>query len=63
MTGGHTCKRVSWRRFLEQQAGVDAEAREALELQKSYLQIIAGQEPKNIRTREIKPRRSKGMSR
>jgi hypothetical protein len=63
MTGGNTGKRVSWRRFLEQQAGVDAEAREALELQKSYLQIISGQEPKKIRTRQIRSRRSKGMAR
>jgi hypothetical protein len=63
MTRGNTGKRVSWRRFLEQQAGVDAEAREALELQKSYFQIITGQEPKKIRTRQIRPRKSKGMSR
>jgi hypothetical protein len=56
-------KNLSWRRFLEQQAGVDAEAREALELQKSYLQILSGKDPKKIRTRQITPRKSKGMSR
>ncbi|WP_297841979.1 TraI/MobA(P) family conjugative relaxase [uncultured Roseibium sp.] len=63
MTSGQTGKRLSWRRFLEQQAGVDAEAREALELQKSYLQIISGQDPQKIRTRQIRARKSKGMSR
>lgn len=63
MTGGLAGKRVSWRRFLEQQAGVDAEAREALELQKSYLQIISGKTPQKIRTRQIRSRKSKGMSR
>ena len=63
MTSGQSGKRLSWRRFLEQQACVDAEAREALELQKSYLQIVSGQEPQNIKTRQIRPRKSKGMSR
>ncbi|KZM47461.1 hypothetical protein OA90_25670, partial [Labrenzia sp. OB1] len=63
MTGGQNGKRLSWRRFLEQQAGVDAEAREALELQKSYLQIITGKTPQKIRTRQIRSRKSKGMSR
>ncbi|PVB60370.1 relaxase [Labrenzia sp. 011] len=63
MTGGQNGKRLSWRRFLEQQAGVDAEAREALELQKSYLQIISGKDPKKIKTRQIRPRKSKGLSR
>ena len=29
MTSGQTGKRLSWRRFLEQQAGVDAEAVDA----------------------------------
>ncbi|WJS05725.1 TraI/MobA(P) family conjugative relaxase [Roseibium aggregatum] len=63
MTRGNTGKRVSWRRFLEQQAGVDAEAREALELQKSYLQIISGKTPQKICTRQIRSRKSKGISR
>jgi hypothetical protein len=39
------------------------EAREALELQKSYLIIISGREPQKIRTRQVRPRKSKGMSR
>ncbi len=56
-------KRQSWRHFLEMQAGVDAEVREALNLQKSYLQIISGQDPQKIHTRQIIPRKSKGMSR
>ncbi len=63
MTSNQSGKRMTWRRFLEQQAGVDAEAREALELQKSYLQIISGQDPQKIRTRQIRSRKSKGMSR
>ena len=63
MTRGNTGKRVSWRRFLEQQAGVDAEAREALELQKSYLQVISGKTPQKICTRQIRSRKSKGISR
>ncbi|CTQ63460.1 TraI/MobA(P) family conjugative relaxase [Roseibium album] len=63
MTIGQPGRQLSWRRFLEQQAGVDAEAREALELQKSYLRIITGQDPQQIRTRQITSRKSKGMSR
>ncbi|TYC64015.1 relaxase [Rhodobacterales bacterium] len=56
-------QRVSWRRFLEMQMGVDPEAREALELQKSYLQIISGKEPGKLRTRQIRSRKPKGISR
>ena len=63
MTSAQNGKRLSWRRFLEQQAGVDAEAREALDLQKSYLTIISGRLPQKIRTRQIRPRKSKSMSR
>jgi len=63
MTTGQSGRRLSWRRFLEQQAGVDPEAREALELQKSYLQMIFGQDPQKIRTRQVRPRKSKGMAR
>ena len=62
MTSAQSGKRLSWRRFLEQQAGIDAEAREALELQKAYLQIVSGQVSPKIRTRQIRPRKSKGIA-
>lgn len=63
MTMTSAGKGKSWRRFLEQQAGVDAEAREALELQKAYVQILSGKDAQKVKTRQIKPRKSKGMSR
>ena len=60
--GGPTPAR-SWRRFLETQAAVNAEAREALELQRAYFQLLAGKNPHKVSTRQVSPRKSKGMSR
>lgn len=54
---------MSWKRWLETQAGVNAEVREALELQATYLKIVAGQEPGRVRSRQIGAKKVKGLSR
>lgn len=63
LTQGSGGRGRSWRRFLEMQAGVDPEAREALELQRAFFQIVSGKTPQKLKTRQIKSRKSKGMSR
>ncbi|MCV0423971.1 MAG: relaxase/mobilization nuclease domain-containing protein [Roseibium sp.] len=63
MIQGVLGKKLSWRQYLELQAGVDAEAREALELQKSYFQIIRGQETTMARNRQIRARMSNNLAR
>ncbi len=53
----------SWRRFLEAQAPLNDEAREALELQRAYFQILSGKSPKLTRTRQHRARKPQGLSR
>ena len=58
-------KRGNWRGFLEEMSPLNAEAREALEIQSNYLSIFFGGKVKRSKPRDIQPRKGRpiGMSR
>ena len=52
-------KRGNWRGFLEEMSPLNAEAREALEIQSNYLSIFFGGDLKRSKPRDIQPRKGR----